>query len=232
MAKTSAEKDSPVPHRALGKLPAKVLVLPRLISRCPSVRDLCSGSSTDSVFVLEDESAIELAAEFIVAFRASEEHPSRRKGGRPMIGLGTAALKVFVALEPADMRKSFNGLYDIAVNHLANRRLEREVLFVFTNKRRNRIKLLYFDGTGLWVAAKRLESGKFSWPKPSTANQKKLHLTPEALQMLLDGVDLRGGTFKPWYEREQSEEKFTFPNKTLAFDYCFVRVFRDGSGTP
>lgn len=119
-----------------------------------------------------------------------------------MIGLGTAALKIFLALEPADMRRSFNGLYDIAANHLAERRLERDVLFVFTNKRRNRIKLLYFDGTGLWVAAKRLEQGKFSWPKPSEANQRKLHLTSEALQLLLDGVDLRSGNLKPWYERE------------------------------
>lgn len=120
-----------------------------------------------------------------------------------MIGLGTASLKIFVALEACDMRKSFNGLYDIAVNHLENHRLERNVLFVFANKRCNRIKLLYFDGTGLWVAAKRLEEGKFSWPKPSRSGQRKLHLSSEALQLLLDGVDLRNGSLRPWYERDQ-----------------------------
>ena len=120
-----------------------------------------------------------------------------------MIGLGNGALKIFVALEPCDMRKSFNGLYEAATAHLSHQRLTRDVLFVFTNKRRNRIKMIYFDGTGLWVAAKRLEEGKFSWPKPSESGQKKIRLTPEALQLLLDGVDLRGAGFKPWYERPE-----------------------------
>lgn len=120
-----------------------------------------------------------------------------------MIALGNAALKIFVALEPCDMRKSFNGLFDLASRHLADRKLGRDILFVFVNKRRNRIKLLYFDGTGLWVAAKRLEKGQFSWPKPSEAGQEKIDLSPEALQMIIDGVDLRGGGFKPWYERSE-----------------------------
>jgi transposase len=120
-----------------------------------------------------------------------------------MIGLGSGALKIFVALDPCDMRKSFNGLYEAATSHLVDSRLNRDVLFVFTNKRRNRIKMIYFDGTGLWVLAKRLESGRFSWPKPSESSQKKILLTPEALQLLLDGVDLRGAGFKPWYERAE-----------------------------
>lgn len=118
-----------------------------------------------------------------------------------MIGLANGALKIYVALDPCDMRKSFNGLYDIVCGHLDTPRLSREALFVFTNKRRNRIKLLYWDGTGLWVAAKRLERGTFSWPQPSASGQKKIKLTAEALQLVLDGVDLRGAAFRPWYER-------------------------------
>jgi transposase len=118
-----------------------------------------------------------------------------------MIALGNAALKIFVALEPCDMRKSFNGLFVLASAHLEHHRLECDTVFVFTNKRYNRIKLLYFDGTGLWVAAKRLEKGRFSWPKASASGQQKIKLKSEALQMLLDGVDLRGASFKPWYER-------------------------------
>ena len=117
-----------------------------------------------------------------------------------MIGLGTASLKIFVALEPQDMRKSFQGLTELALEHL-NEKLSREALFVFTNRPRTRIKLLYFDGTGLWVATKRLEKGKFSWPAPSSSGQRKLKLNSEALQLLLDGVDMRGAQFKPWYER-------------------------------
>lgn len=119
-----------------------------------------------------------------------------------MIGLTNSALKIFVALEPCDMRKSFNGLHALATGHLAGQ-LTREAVYVFTNKRKNRIKLLYFDGTGLWVAAKRLEEGTFSWPKPSEADQRRLTLSPEALQLVLDGVDLRGAHFKPWYERTE-----------------------------
>ena len=118
-----------------------------------------------------------------------------------MIGLGTASLKIYVALEPQDMRKSFNGLSELALVHLGGR-LDRDALFVFTNRTRTRIKLLYFDGTGLWVATKRLEKGTFSWPAASEAGQKKLKLAPEALALLLDGVDMRGGKFKPWYERD------------------------------
>lgn len=118
-----------------------------------------------------------------------------------MIGLGSASLKIYVALEPQDMRKSFNGLSELALVHLGGR-LDRDVLFVFTNRTRTRIKLLYFDGTGLWVATKRLEKGAFSWPAASDTGQKKLKLAPEALALLLDGVDMRGGKFRPWYERD------------------------------
>lgn len=117
-----------------------------------------------------------------------------------MIGLGAASLKIFVALEPQDMRKSFQGLTELALQHL-NEQLSRDALFVFTNRPRTRIKLLYFDGTGLWVATKRLEKGTFSWPTPSSSDQKKLKLNTEALQLLVDGVDMRGAQFKPWYER-------------------------------
>jgi len=71
---------------------------------------------------------------------------------------------------------------------------------VFTNKRRNRIKTLYWDGTGMWVMIKRLEEGRFTWPKGIGASGK-LELAPEALSLLLDGVDLRQGSLKPWYQR-------------------------------
>jgi transposase len=119
-----------------------------------------------------------------------------------MINLGTAALKIFLALEPCDMRKSFNGLTELATRHHQTQPT-RDTLFVFTNKNRTRIKLLYFDGTGLWVAVKRLEKGRFSWPKPSEPAQQRIKLQTQALQLLLDGVDLRGAGFKPWYERPE-----------------------------
>ena len=112
-----------------------------------------------------------------------------------------AALKVYLAVEPCDMRKGFNGLTVLATEHLAQS-LARDAIFVFTNKRRTRIKLLCFDGTGLWLATKRLEQGTFSWPEPSESGQQKIALQPEALRLLLDGVDMRGAKFRPWFERQ------------------------------
>ena len=107
-------------------------------------------------------------------------------------------LKVVLAVEPADLRKSFNGLYAIARSELGETP-ENGALFVFSNRTRTRIKVLCFDGTGCWVSAKRLEEGTFSWPKG--LDQSKLSLKPEAFQLLLDGVDLRGPKLRPWYER-------------------------------
>ena len=113
----------------------------------------------------------------------------------------TGALKIYLALEPADMRKSFNGLSGLVQEHLKANPYD-GALYLFTNKRRNRLKILFWDGSGLWVAAKRLEEGRFSWPKPSRSGQTRLSLTPEALALLTDGVDLKGAKMRPWYERD------------------------------
>jgi len=116
-----------------------------------------------------------------------------------MIGF-PSGVRIHLALEPHDMRKSFNGLAVIA-SDLVERGLESGALFVFTNKRRNRLKVLYYDRTGTCVLAKRLEKGTFSWPAPSANGTARLTLAPEALQLLLDGIDLRGAEMRPWYER-------------------------------
>ena len=113
----------------------------------------------------------------------------------------TGGLKIYLAIEPCDMRKSFNGLHGLVIERLKEDPLGGG-LFVFTNKRRNRLKILYFDGTGLWVLAKRLERGTFAWPKPIEGQSaRKLSLAPEALAMLTDGIDLRDGMRRPWYQR-------------------------------
>jgi transposase len=108
-------------------------------------------------------------------------------------------LKVFVATGPCDLRKSFNGLWTAATEQLEEDP-KGGALFVFGNRRRNRIKILYFDGTGVCVLAKRLEQGTFNWPRSATEPKAKLKLTPQALQLLLDGVDLKDGGQRPWYE--------------------------------
>lgn len=111
------------------------------------------------------------------------------------------SLRVFLALDPCDMRKGFEGLHALVTGHLQESATS-GALFVFTNRRRNRLKILFWDRTGLWVCTKRLEKGTFSWPTPDPAGSTKLSLTPEALALLTDGVDLRGATLRPWYQRD------------------------------
>lgn len=116
-----------------------------------------------------------------------------------MIALSPAT-RIFVARQPVDLRQSFNGLSAWVKNQLQADPLSGH-LFVFTNRRRNRLKILFWDRTGLWVCTKRLEQGTFSWPRP-TGSATKLSLAPEALTLLTDGVDLRGAKLRPWYQRD------------------------------
>jgi len=112
----------------------------------------------------------------------------------------TGGLKVFVALQPCDLRKSFNGLHSLVTERLGEDP-RTGALFVFVNQRHNRLKILYWDGTGFWVMTKRLEQGTFSWPRVAETERPKMQLTPEALALLTDGIDLRGANMRPWYER-------------------------------
>ena len=111
----------------------------------------------------------------------------------------SGSLKVYVALEHCDMRKSFNGLHAVVSEKLKSDPLS-GALFLFSNRRRNLLKILYWDGTGLWVLAKRLERGTYSWPQSAGGAQDKIKLTPRALAMLTDGVELKDGATRAWYE--------------------------------
>ena len=108
------------------------------------------------------------------------------------------SLQVFVAVEPCDMRKGYEGLSALA-GEVLREDVRSGALFVFGNRRRTRLKILYFDGSGVWMMSKRLEEGTFSWPKAEGA--AKVRLRAEALAMLTDGIDLRGGKMRPWYDR-------------------------------
>jgi transposase len=114
----------------------------------------------------------------------------------------TGGIKVLVALEACDMRKGYEGLTAMVESNLAEE-LRSGILFVFGNKRRTRLKILYYDGSGVWLLSKRLEKGTFSWPQ-SVDGKTKLSLRPEALAMLTDGIDLRGGRLRAWYERSEA----------------------------
>jgi transposase len=110
----------------------------------------------------------------------------------------TRGLRVCLAVEPVDLRRGFEGLA-LMVRGSLHEDERSSQLFVFTNRRHDRVRLLYWDGTGTWILTKRLETGTFAWPKIPDG-QSKLRLRPEALEMLLSGIDLKGARLRPWYE--------------------------------
>ena len=105
----------------------------------------------------------------------------------------SAATRVLVATTPVDLRGSFNRLYSLVVERLKADPLSGH-LFVFTNRLRNRMKVLYWDGSGLWVCAKRLEKGRFSWP---ASEEVGLNLRGEEFSALIHGLEVHAK--KDWY---------------------------------
>jgi transposase len=111
----------------------------------------------------------------------------------------TTRTEIYLVAGVTDMRKSFNGLAAIVQNHLDEDPLSGHV-FVFCNRKRDRIKLLFFDRSGLWVCAKRLEKGTFAWP---ASGKKSISLTTEELTLLLGGIDLRDTKRRRWYTHQR-----------------------------
>ena len=107
----------------------------------------------------------------------------------------SAATRVLVALEPVDLRGGFNRLHGLVKDHLGQDPLSSH-LFVFANRQRNRLKVLYWDGSGLWVCAKRLEKGRFAWP---SAEGVSASLRTEEWNALVHGLEVRQK--EGWYRR-------------------------------
>ena len=116
-----------------------------------------------------------------------------------MFGLG-AATRIYVAVGSTDMRKGFEGLYGLVRDQLGLDPLSGH-LCLFCNKGRNRLKVLYWDGSGLWICAKRLERGRFSWPSDGE-DSARVTLSHEELSLLLGGIDLTRTRRKNWYRKE------------------------------
>jgi transposase len=112
--------------------------------------------------------------------------------------------RIFVCTQPADMRKSFDGLAALVQQHLDGDPLSGD-LFVFRSKRGDRVKLLWWsdDGYALWY--KRLEQGTFPWPALDGSRTRVgthgLVLRPAELAMLLDGIELANVQRRPRYQR-------------------------------
>ncbi len=104
--------------------------------------------------------------------------------------------RIFLCRKPVDFRKAHDGLVAIVRDEL-----EEDIfaggVFVFLNKRRDRIKLLEWDRNGLWLHYKRLEKGTFKWVAAGT--KSKVAMTRAELSMLLEGIDLKAGKIRPHF---------------------------------
>ncbi len=113
--------------------------------------------------------------------------------------------RIFLARSPVDMRKSFHGLTALAESVLAQDPLSGH-LFVFVNRRRDRMKVLYWSGTGYCLWYQQLEQGSYQLPNPTTADAKDgLEITPSQLALILEGIDLASIRRRKRYERPLQE---------------------------
>jgi transposase len=102
------------------------------------------------------------------------------------------------------MRKGFDGLYGLIRDRLECDP-ESGHVFLFANARRNRLKLVFFDGCGLWVCARRMEGGRLRWPAADAA-VTKIVLSHEELALLLGGIDLKQTELRKWYRKPLAGE--------------------------
>jgi len=101
------------------------------------------------------------------------------------------AVRVYVAVEAVDIRKSFDGL-SAAVREVLRSDPMSGHLFVFRNRRGDRIKILFWDRSGYALFYKRLERGTFHLPSDPPAQAAHLEMEGAELSLMLEGIDLRG----------------------------------------
>jgi transposase len=114
-----------------------------------------------------------------------------------------ATLRVFVAAGSTDLRRGFDGLAQLARDVLEHDPLGGH-LFVFANRRRDRIKMLYWDGDGLAIWMKRLEKGTFRWPVSSTSH---VEWTTAELAAVLGGIDLERTRRRPRFALDRTHSR-------------------------
>jgi transposase len=111
-----------------------------------------------------------------------------------------SSVRIFVAAEAVDLRRGFDGLA-ATTRSVIRESPESGHLFVFLNRRRNRIKLLVWDRTGYLIVYKRLERGTFTLTSSPAPGHRHVEMDAGELALLLEGVDLRGAVRRPWWRR-------------------------------
>jgi transposase len=119
-----------------------------------------------------------------------------------------AAVKIYVAPGATDMRKAIDGLSALVREALGEDPLSGH-LFVFANRRRDRLKILVWDRDGYWVLFKRLETGTFRWPQDGAT--APVVMTARDLMLILEGVDLRHATYRKRYARGEPDPQVGAP---------------------
>ena len=117
-----------------------------------------------------------------------------------MFGLG-AATRIFVATGATDMRLSFDGLHSLVIGQI-KQSPQSGHLFLFANKRKDRMKIYFYDGSSAWVCARRMEQGRLCWPSSEDGH---VQLTQAEFAMLLGGIDLAGAKKRKWLRQPLCE---------------------------
>jgi len=109
-------------------------------------------------------------------------------------------VKIFVSLQPTDMRRGFPGLSGEVQSALQQDPLSGH-LFLFRNRRGDRIKILYWDGDGYVIFYKQLSRGSFEFPLPTDPTSPVVEIRSSELSMILDGIELKGRKRRLRYKR-------------------------------
>lgn len=119
-----------------------------------------------------------------------------------------SSVRIFLATEPTDLRKGFDGLA-AATRHVIQQDPLSGHLFVFINRRRNRMKILIWQASGFLLLYKRLERGTFKLPKTPGPGDKSLKIGSADLALMLEGIDLRGARRRKHWSPSNSIENMT-----------------------
>lgn len=112
------------------------------------------------------------------------------------------AVRIYVATGATDLRRSIDGLSAVVRDHFGLDPLSGH-LFLFRNRRGDRLKILAWDRSGFWILYKRLEQGTFAWPAEAGAGP--VEMRSGDLLLLLSGVDVSSTRRRRWYERARAE---------------------------
>jgi transposase len=115
-----------------------------------------------------------------------------------------ASVRVYLCTTPCDMRRSFDGLYALVSGVMQLNAFEGH-LFVFSNRRRDRIRILYWDRDGFAIWSKRLEEGTYAMPFTDAGGEQRQEITAQELGAILSGIDLSQAKRRKRYNRGKPE---------------------------